>query len=449
MNALSVKLCALIFFGCLSGFGADALRWEATQNRVSADIKSGDLRQVLERIASATGWQVFVEPGVQRPVSAKFQRLQPGEALRLLLGDLNFALVPQTNHSSRLLVFRTTAQQATQLVPPAARIIPDELVVRLKPGAKIEDVARLVGGKVIGHIGALDAYLLQFEDAGAANAARQQLAANPEIASIQNNYSVDSPPSPNPVGFGGPPPPPHLDLKPPPDNGRIIVGLVDTAVQSLGKDLDPFLLKQVSVAGTPNPDPNEPLHGTTMAETMLRSIQDYTKGSTSIQILPVDVYGPNPTSSTFAIADGIVQAVNGGARIINLSLGSPEDSDLLHSVIQQAKANNILFVGAAGNSGSSAPFFPAAYSEVDSVTAVDNGQLPSYANRGPWISFAAPGTSIIYFNNQPWTVIGTSASAAYLTGAISGYMDATHSSAATAQSFIRNNFGISFVPARP
>ncbi len=444
-------LALLLLLTSLPGQGAETLNWDSGRNRVSADIKSGKLYPLLEQIASASGWRVFIEPGLECSVSAKFQGLPPGEALRLLLGDISFALVPETNHSSRLLVFRTTAQRATQLVPPGARakLIANELIVRLKPGTKIDDLARRLGAKVTGKIDSLNAYRLQFADAAAAAAAREQLAANPEVASVANNYSIDAPPSPNQVGANALPPPPHLELTPPPDNGRIIIGLVDTALQQpLGNGLDAFILKPISVAGPADLEPGAPSHATTMAETMLSSLQDVTKGSSSVQILPVDVFGPNPSTSSFDIANGIVQAVNAGANIINLSLGSPGQSSLLQGVIQDAEAKNVVLIGAAGNSGTTIPFYPAAYPGVDSVTAVDNGQLPSYANRGDWVSYGAPGSSIIYYDNQTWSVIGTSAAAAYVSGALAGYIDSTHGSLNQAQSFIRNNFSLAAPPAR-
>jgi hypothetical protein len=434
---------------------ADSLNWETNRNRVSADIKAGKLLPVLEQIASATGWHVFVEPDTGRTISAKFSSLPPGEALHLLLGDLNFALVPQTNGSSHLFVFRTVMKNATQLVRPSkateggakGRLIPNELIVRLKPGAKIDDLARALGAKVTGRIDSLNAYRLQFEDQAAADAARQQLASNPDVASVESNYSMDRPPAP--VGAQGSnlPPPPQLQLKPPASDGRIIVGLVDTALQPLGNGLDSFLLKAISVAGDAQADPNDPTHGTSMAETILRSIAAMTKGSSSVQILPVDVYGPNPTTSTFDVANGIAQAVNGGANPINLSLGSFDDSSFLHSVIQDASSKGIVFVGAAGNQPVTTPFYPAAYPEVLAVTAIDQGQIASYADRGSFVSLGAPGTSLVYFDNQPWFVTGTSASAAFISGIAAGYMDATHNSISQMQSFLRSNFGVKIVPA--
>jgi thermitase len=242
------------------------------------------------------------------------------------------------------------------------------------------------------------------------------------------------------------PPPPQLQLKPPPSDGRIIVGLVDTALQPLGNGLDSFLLKAISVAGQAQPDPNDPTHGTSMAETILRSVATMTKGSSSVQILPVDVYGPNASTTTFDVANGIAQAVNGGANPINLSLGSSGDSPFLDSVIQDASSKNIVFIAAAGNTPVTTPFYPAAYSGVMAVTAIDQGQLDSYANRGSFVSLGAPGTSIVYYQNQPWIVQGTSASAAFISGIAAGYMDATHNGASQAQTFLRSNFGVKIGP---
>jgi thermitase len=444
-------LLAIALLAAAPAWAADTLNWETKRDRVSADIKSGKLMPLLEQIASVTGWQVFVEPDTVCTISAKFNNLPPGEALHLLLGDLNFALVPQTNGGPKLVVFRTLMKNATQLVhalnaASSGKPIPNELIVRLKPGAKIDELARSLGAKVIGRIDSLGAYRLQFEDQAAADTARQQLAANPDVASVDSNYSMDRPAGPVGAQSSNLPPPPQLQLKPPPSDGRVIVGLVDTALQPLGNGLDSFLLKAISVAGDAQLDPNNPTHGTSMAETILGSLATMTKGSSSVQILPVDVYGPNVSTTTFDVANGIAQAVNGGANPINLSLGSAGNSPFLDSVIQDASSKNIVFIAAAGNTPVTTPFYPAAYSGVMAVTAIDQGQLASYANRGSFVSLGAPGTSLIYFGSQPYYVTGTSASAAFISGVAAGYMDSTHNSASQMQTFLRSNFGVKIVP---
>lgn len=114
-----------------------------------------------------------------------------------------------------------------------------------------------------------------------------------------------------------------------------------------------------------------------MAESILRSLAANQSGNaTSIRILPVDVYGSSETTTTFDIANGISQAVKNGARIINLSLGSDGDSTLLHTIIKNSADQGVVFFAAAGNKPTTAPFYPAAYSEVTAVTAGErNGTL--------------------------------------------------------------------------
>ena len=46
----------------LSARGSDTFNWSKKQNRVSADIHSLPLNPLLEQVASATGWQVYLEP---------------------------------------------------------------------------------------------------------------------------------------------------------------------------------------------------------------------------------------------------------------------------------------------------------------------------------------------------------------------------------------------------
>ncbi len=441
---------AFAWLGGLQVFAADTLNWRTNQNRVSADIKAGSLLQVLGQVAGATGWQVFVEPGPSRSISAKFTDLAPGEALRSLLGDLNFALVPATNSRARLFVFHTSMGKATQLIPPAkdgnaaqkSKLIANELIVRLKPGMKIDELARKLGAKVIGSIEGLNTYRLQFEDQAAADAAREQMASNPDVASVDSNYSIDRPTLES-QALPTASPPPQLQIDPPPDNCAVIVGLVDTAVQPLGNNLDPFLTKRISVAGDAQLDPNTPSHGTSMAQTLLRSLQAANNGRTTARAIAADVYGPNASTSTFDVANGIAQVVNAGAKIVNLSLGSDSESPFLHSVIQDASAKNILFIGAAGNTPVTTPFYPAAYPEVNAVTAIEQGQLASYANRGSFVTLGAPDSSIVSFNSQSWYVVGTSASAAFTSGAATSYLEAHPcSTPAATQAFLRSQYGV-------
>ena len=407
---------------------ADSLSWRQDENKVAAEISSWDLPKVLQAIAGATGWQIFVEPNTEKTVSTKFKDRPPGEALRLLLGDLSFALLPQSNSPPKLFVFRTSLQEATKLIQPAetrlnptAKPIPNELIITMKKGAKIDELAKRLGAKVIGRADGLNAYRLSFDSADAAQAAREQLKGNSDVESVDSNFQVQRPEPTESLTLSSAAPP--FNLKARTTGGGPIVGLIDTAIQRQGGNMDGFLLPSLSVAGDVKPSDASPTHGTSMFETILRGLSLNDKES-GVKILPVDVYGNNVSTSTFEVANGIYQAINAGANPINLSLGSSGDSPFLHDVIKSGAAQGIMFFAAAGNEPTTAPSYPAAYPEVMAVTAgTRDGSIASYANRGSFVDLAAPGTAMVLFNGQSWLVVGTSASTAYASGMAAAMVD--------------------------
>jgi hypothetical protein len=415
----------LAFF-CLSVHAAEtnSIVWNRTTDRVNADVSSLGLSQLLEQITAQTGWRVYVEPGTTRSASAKFKNLPSGEALRMLFGDLNFALVPETNAASRLYVFTTKMQNATRLVraprTTAARHVANELLVKLKPGADIDALAKLLGAKVIGRNDKLGIYRLQFGDAATTDAALGQLQNNSDVADVDYNYIYDVPTSAQRLASASAGPV-SLTLNPSGGSGQVIVGLIDTPVQSLDASLAQFLLKQLSVTGDAATSGSDPTHGTAMAETILRALAAASDGSTSAQILPVNVYGSGESTTSWDVALGIQLAVDNGATVLNLSLGGAGDSSVLDSIIQQAIALGIPVFAAAGNNTSSSATYPAATTGVIAVTALSQpGQLASYANYGSYVDLALSGTSIIYLNGVAYLVQGTSVSTAYASGIAAG-----------------------------
>ena len=411
----------------------NTLLWDVQRERVTADIDGWDVKELLEHVSVATGWNIFVDPEGITPISVKFKDYAVGEALHAMLGKLNFVVVPQTNAPSRLYVFRTSVKQATREVAQGrkmAKPVPNELVVTLKPDSKtsIDELAKLYGAKVIGKIRGQNAYLLQFNDASATQAARQLLADNPDIGVVDSNYPLESPPLAVALEGGAA----SLQLKPraPDSNQHLVVGLIDTTVQSLGANLDAFIKPQLEAASQQTTSTaNQLNHGTAMAETILNAVQKQTGGSTSVSILPVDVYGGAETTTTFDVANGIKMAIDNGATSINLSLGGTGDSQVLHDVIIQASKQGIPIFAAAGNSPVTTPTYPAAYPEVTAVTATDSsGNIASYANRGSFVSMTAPGENFVSFNGLVYDVQGTSTSTAFVSGMAAGLADASHAS---------------------
>lgn len=444
-------ICLLaLTFSCGRVSAADTLNWNTNKDSVSANIESLPVLQVLKAVAQYTGWKVYLEPNLSRTVSTKFKDLSTGEALRMLLGDLNFAIVPETNGPNHLYVFRTSMGSAIQLISPSALVstkkrsgvIPNELIVTMKPGAKIDGLDCLADAHVTGRLNGLNVYRVQFDNADDANIARDCLSKNPSVASVDSNYSMEPPNTPVGVGNASP----QFNLNPKANNGncQIVVGLIDTHVQALGQGLDQFVLPAISVAGSATPSA-QPTHGTIMGWTIMRALSGKTGGTTSVKILPVDVYGPNETTSTFDVANGIYQAVNGGANVINLSLGGGGDAPFLETLIQNAESQGVVFFAAAGNQPVTTPFYPAAYPGVEAVTASSApGQVADYANHGSFVSLMLPGTSIMPYGGESWVSEGTSDATAYATGIAAGMADSHHDCPQTVIPTMQSNFGVNF-----
>jgi Subtilase family len=425
---------ALMLAGA-AAFAADTLDWRAKQNKVDADIQSWDLSTLLKKIARQTGWKVYVERGAATSVSVKFKDLPGDEALRRLLGTLNFSK-DQTNGVTRLFVYRTLAKAATQVVAAEKKDyrIANEDLVKLKHGAtnSIDELAKKVGAKILGRDDRVGLYRLQFADADSAAAGLQSLAADPSVAVADGNYSVDRPTPaqmtqiPNPAG-------PLFNLTAQPSANGPIIGLVDTSVDPPSQ-FSPYMLTPINVTGEDDPPGDEPSHGTSMLETMVEAMSDYPG-----KILPVDVYGSGDSTTTFELADGIIKAAQEGANPISVSSGGTGDSSILRDVVAQAIQQNLIIFGAAGNTPGEGDVFPAMYPGVISVTAstqtvngpitsssASSTQLASYANDPAGTLVMAPGTSIIQWNGEAWEVEGTSPATAATSATIVDLANQNH-----------------------
>ncbi len=115
------------------------------------------------------------------------------------------------------------------------------------------------------------------------------------------------------------------------------------------------------------------------------------------RIMPVRVLEADGRGNIFVIAEAIQYAVDNGADVINLSLGSPQESELMGEILEDVvEYEDIVVVAAAGNLNSEAEQFPASEDEVLAVTSIDaDSHKSEFANYGEWIDVAAPGEAII------------------------------------------------------
>ncbi len=121
---------------------------------------------------------------------------------------------------------------------------------------------------------------------------------------------------------------------------------------------------------------------------------------------------------------GMKVAIDLGGRVLNMSYGTPQssvdkDSPLPHRrVVDYAMHHGCILVAAAGNSGISERYYPAALPEVIAVGSVDDGGKRSrFSTFGDHVAICAPGENIISTSRDGYAVnSGTSFASPFVAG---------------------------------
>lgn len=177
----------------------------------------------------------------------------------------------------------------------------------------------------------------------------------------------------------------------------VTVGIIDTEVTNAASlSLANFKAKRI-FADTDKPA--VPDHGNAVSAIMAATgngFEGLAQGTTlrAAGVMREVAPGVNATN-TLLVAQALDWMVGEKVQVVNLSLGSAGDT-VLEAVVGKSLATSMLLVAAAGNGGpSAAPSYPAAYPGVIAVTAVDaNKRLYARANRGNYITIAAPGVDV-------------------------------------------------------
>ena len=166
-------------------------------------------------------------------------------------------------------------------------------------------------------------------------------------------------------------------------------------------------------------------HGTAVAS-MIIGRNSLTPGvAPGADILSIRIANDLGQSDSYLLAQGIVAAVDAGASLINISMGSFGDSALVRNAIEYARTAGALIVAAAGNNGLKRISYPAANRGVTAVGGVDAlGNHLNFSNTGAQVAVSAPGFGVnaAWTGDQAASVNGTSFSAPIVTGAIAALM---------------------------
>jgi subtilisin family serine protease len=187
----------------------------------------------------------------------------------------------------------------------------------------------------------------------------------------------------------------------------VIVAVVDTGVRATHEDLVGSVIPGTDLAADAvaahdtamNGEVDPEGHGTHVAGIIAAHPNNgvgIAGAAPGAKIMPIRVLDSTGSGSSSDVAQGIIWAVDHGARLINLSLGGGP-SPGMQTAIQYALAHQVVTFAAAGNSYQTGnqPTYPAAYPEAVAVGAINSSlQHASFSNTGSYVDLAAPGDLI-------------------------------------------------------
>jgi len=180
-------------------------------------------------------------------------------------------------------------------------------------------------------------------------------------------------------------------------SNSVKIAIVDTGIDYNHEDLDNYVSGGYDHVNGDNDPYDDNSHGTHCAGIAAAEMDNNIgiAGVAQVSVMAEKVLGGGGSGSSSNVAAGINHAVNQGADVISMSLGSSSPSQVIKDACDAAYASGVLLVAASGNDYSSEVGYPAAFDSVIAVGATDTeDERCGFSNYGDELELMAPGYRI-------------------------------------------------------
>ncbi len=305
--------------------------------------------------------------------------------------------------------------------------VKDEILIRLKPGADLADLLKLLqetGGVLVGSYPELGIYRVRLPPGADVPALVEEIGKRGGAGIAEPNYAYPVPTGPRELDWGS--------LKESygdayPRTKGAPVAVIDSGLRP-DAGLENFVLASLDALNPDKPLSDTGGHGTQMAliaSGLVKPIGVQEESVAITPIIPIKAFDENGFTSNVLLMESIDFAIKNGARVMSLSWGSETKSAFLSEALEAAGAKGLILVASAGNEPTGDPQYPAAYPEVIGVGALaPNGKAWERSNRGDFVDVYAPGFASlpVGYMGDPGIYAGTSISAAFTANLIAGML---------------------------
>jgi len=319
------------------------------------------------------------------------------------------------------------------------RNIPNQAIICMGPGKSVIKYMREIKGSIVKSIPGRNTYLITFPDSLAVDKVVGRLHRKGDVILAQPNYVLNlpevenlddfSPDGDKPVYSAGTSPGPYYGQQAAGGSGIDSAGLLATGENVVAAIIDngidfthPLFDSSFENNGYDFVDNDSNAseesgdmfgHGTFVSGLVKLIAPD-------CKLVPLRAFNESGVGTCFDISDAIYRAISDSVDIINMSFSTDQSDTLLAEAVTDARLAGITLVSSSGNDSSHLATYPAAYTGVIAVSAIDSTEyLTSWSNHGSYIDVCAPGKDV--YSSLPgqyqWgTWSGTSFAAAQISG---------------------------------